>query len=410
MDKRSNVQRRGASFFCSVCIFKEETQYAKSSKKIDFKISPVISMPETWISYRPPFTLKFYTQALNVKMSSIVEYESEAAPAYILYRFRRIRDGEMENPFLSDTLERRVIQNVTAAMATGIMKWCDIMDTMTLYDLVSKEWEERRLKLLAEATKNRFQGEAITTFIGQRADRSYKMVERMGITKKGPCCRAMDMSSEDRSCWSFEYEDPKVKSELKKLEAELVEMQGEVNKMERDGLHIKDNVAYKKNLDKYLTRMDSWMASAEELEANLVKKPHTCPWVHPGEVGWCNEWYTEYAWNTPEERKRKWAKFWVDGKKEYKNKPVEEPRKNHNGRHHAQQHQDSRKDSRGPQDSRKDSRGPLSQKDQNSRFTQQPKKTDDMPIRRSLMASRCEDEWESVPVKQKGGKADKGRW
>ena len=372
-------------------------------------------MPETWSSYRPPFTRSSnQAQALIVKMSSIVEYEAQAAPAYILHRFHRIRDGEMENPFLSDTLENRVIKNITVAMSTGIMKWCDIMDTITLYDLVSKEWEERRLKLLAEATKNKFQGEAITTFIGQRADRSYKMVERMGITKKGPCCRAMDMSSEDRSCWSFEYEDPKVKSELKKLEAELVEMQGEVDKMERDGLHIKDNARYKKCLDGYIKRMDVWLVKAEELEADLVKKPHTCPWVHPGEVGWRNEWYEEYKWFTPEERKRKWAKFWVDGKKDYKNTPVEEPRKNHNGRPYHN------KDNRAPQDSRKDNRAPQKQ---DSRAPQQPQafrnivqKTDDMPIRKSLMASRGEDEWEAVPVKNKGGKsgesgkADKGRW
>lgn len=332
-------------------------------------------------------------------MSAFVEFDAQAAPAYILHRFHQIRDGEMENPFLSDTLENRVVNNLMGAMSSRTMAWADIMDTITLHGLVSKEWEERRLKLLAEATKNKFQGEAITTFVGQRAERSYAQVERLGITKKGPCCRAMDMSSEDRSCWSFEYEDPKIKAELKKLEAELVDMQGEVNKMERDGLHIKDNAQYKKYLDGYIKRMDVWLEKAEELEANLVKKPHTCPWIHPGEVGWRDEWYEEYKWYTPEERKRKWAKFWADGKKENKNKPIEEPHKNYGGR---------------PQ--KYDSRAPPAQQPQKQAFRDiAPKKEE--PIRKSLMASRADDEWESVPVKNKGGKGgnkewktEKGRW
>lgn len=341
-------------------------------------------------------------------MSSVIHrFTASAAPEYVLYEFHQIRDGHKANPF-ADPISRQsvIINDIMFALNNTTIAWSDIMDTIVLHDLVSKEWEERRLKLLSEATSNKFQGEAINTFIYQRADRSYKQAERLGITKKGPCCRSMDMSSEDRSCWSFEYEDPKVKSELNKLEAELVEMQGTVEKMERDGIHRTDRVRYDNYLKSLLVRMDVWIAEAAALEASVVKKPHTCPWIHPGEVGWCDSWYEEYQWRTPEERKRKWAKFWVNGKMEYKEAPPkkEEGRKNFRPQDDRRPRQERPHQER-PQYKKASSEGAW------SRETMQ--KTDDVPIRRSLMASKMDDDWEAVPVKNNGGKSGKSgkeRW
>ncbi len=335
-------------------------------------------------------------------MSAVIKnFAFSAAPSYVLHEFNRIKAGEVANPFEDPTSrEYRVVSNLHAALSSSTMKWADIFDIETLHNLVKHEYEEHRLNLLAEAQSNKFAGEAINTFVYQRADRSYKQVERLGITKKGPCCRPLDMSSEDRQCWSFEYEDPAVKAELKKKEAELVEMQGRVEEMEKQRIHITDRPQYNKTLDTLIKRMDVWIEQTAELEEKLVKKPHTCPWIHPGEVGWKNEWYAEYVWHTPEERKRKWAKFWADGKKEAKSAPMKESAPQKNSRFTPQQN--SR---------------PTPQNQQNGRFSSQnqqnQQKTDDVPIRRSLMASHVDDGWEAVPVKQKGGKSgknDKGRW
>lgn len=250
-------------------------------------------------------------------MSTLIQYEANAAPNYILSRFEKIKNGTELNPFDNPYSNAYMAaKDPVQAMMSGRISWADIMDYCTLYNLITREWEERRLKLIAEATKEKYEGQAINTFAFERKEGSYKQVQRLGITKKGPCCRATDKTTNDHSCWSFEYEDPNVKAELTKLEAELVDMKGQLEQLEKNKIDKTNPDLYMRTIEMFEKRMVGWMKEAEKLEANLVKKPHTCPWIHPGEEGWQDSWYTEYAWSTPEERKRKWAKFWADGKKE----------------------------------------------------------------------------------------------
>jgi hypothetical protein len=138
-------------------------------------------------------------------------------------------------------------------------------------DMVYAEMQQRLAAETPEQRQKRLNAEAAKALLDSMAVQSYEMqvhAERMGIIGRQGVRRGEDSRKIQRPCKWLYCDDKAPKSQWHK------DKDGKLCAPRRD----------------HMTGAECWAWEYVDPKTKQHKKPHTCPYLHPGEPGWCKEW------------------------------------------------------------------------------------------------------------------------